>query len=149
MLWSPLSSGVKWLGLQVPREKENKWYVTQEEFSGDTYEPYCSGSAYLLSGDLIQPLLWASLREPFFWVDDYFFTGALAKVVGARHLDISSLFGLDERERGLERAARGQRLFAHAPRQSLSLKYAAWRQLIAARFPHFLLPAIPHLLPPK
>ncbi|XP_062892738.1 beta-1,3-galactosyltransferase 5-like [Mobula hypostoma] len=34
------------------RDNTSKWYVSEEEYPGDTYPPFCSGTGYVLSIDL-------------------------------------------------------------------------------------------------
>ena len=38
--------------MKVIRKKESKWFVSQDEYDKKYYYKYCSGSAFILSGDL-------------------------------------------------------------------------------------------------
>ena len=63
-----------------------KWKVTEKEFPFKFYPPYEGGSAYVITMDLIRPLLGASQYYPYFAIDDAYITGILAKHVKAKHV---------------------------------------------------------------
>ncbi|CAH1778629.1 unnamed protein product [Owenia fusiformis] len=50
----------------------------------DLYPPYCYGLAYVYAMSTAKPIYTASLYEPFFWIDDVFITGVLAKKAGVK-----------------------------------------------------------------
>ena len=66
--------------------KPYKWTLTKKEFPLDVYPPYEAGSAYVMTMDLIRPLLEASQYYPYFSIDDAYITGVLAKHVKAKHV---------------------------------------------------------------
>ncbi|XP_067943540.1 beta-1,3-galactosyltransferase 1-like isoform X2 [Watersipora subatra] len=64
-----------------PQRDEGKWKISMAEYPGDTYPPYCPGLGLVMTRDIIPKLYRESFYEPFFWVDDVYFTGLLAKTV--------------------------------------------------------------------
>ena len=66
--------------------RSGKWKVTEKEFPLKFYPPYESGSAYVMTMDLICPLLDASQYYPYFAIDDAYITGILAKHIKAKHV---------------------------------------------------------------
>jgi hypothetical protein len=55
-----------------------KWCAGDTDFPGDPVYPlYCSGAAYVISGDIIKNLYQAALRTRFFYIDDVYTTGLL------------------------------------------------------------------------
>lgn len=72
-----------WEWAYVNRNKKSKWYVSQEEFSDKYYEKYCSGFFLLFTMDLVRGMYEVAKYVKFFWVDDYYMTGMLAKRVKA------------------------------------------------------------------
>lgn len=61
------------------RKKQNKWYVSEDEFRGDIYPTYLSGWMYVMSPATAQALvaLAAKPTSKFFWIDDTWITGVL------------------------------------------------------------------------
>ncbi|KAK6055518.1 hypothetical protein COOONC_06978, partial [Cooperia oncophora] len=53
--------------------------VTKEEWAEETFPPHCAGLVYFASLSLIRRLLSAAYSQRFFWIDDIFITGVLAK----------------------------------------------------------------------
>ncbi|CAL1529102.1 unnamed protein product [Lymnaea stagnalis] len=74
-----------WTRMKVIRDPRSKWYISKEEFPGEYFPAYCSGSAFLLSAELAPALYLASLDTPFFWVDDYYITGLLVNKLKIEH----------------------------------------------------------------
>eukprot|EP00095_Tigriopus_kingsejongensis_P009025 maker-scaffold458_size165745-snap-gene-0.18 protein:Tk09025 transcript:maker-scaffold458_size165745-snap-gene-0.18-mRNA-1 annotation:"glycosyltransferase" len=62
--------------------------------SNDTYGPYCSGPAYLLSSKIIQRLLRAQRQDPdnVFKLEDYHFTGKLADKAHIGRISLNSKY---------------------------------------------------------
>lgn len=87
-----------WSRMRVVRNPRSKWYVPRSEFWPDYFPQYCSGSAFMLTGDMIRPMYNSSLGTPFFWVDDYYVTGLLADKVGATHMRLNSVYSLKPKE---------------------------------------------------
>ncbi|XP_063700956.1 beta-1,3-galactosyltransferase 5 [Culicoides brevitarsis] len=63
----------------VRREKQNKWYVTRDEFAASTYPSYLSGWFYITNIKTAHDLALASESTPYFWIDDIYVTGILAE----------------------------------------------------------------------
>ena len=75
-----------WDNMKILRNTDSspcfKWCLTDRHFPGRKFFPrYCSGAAYFLSGDVIAEMYNASLRLPFFWIDDVYITGLLPRKV--------------------------------------------------------------------
>ena len=69
-----------------PVRTKNKWKVTKEEYPDNLYPPYCPGLGLIMTGDIIPKLYNQSLYEPYFWVDDVYFTGLLAQSLKIKHI---------------------------------------------------------------
>lgn len=77
-------SNRKWYLCQVldnapERHVTSKWYVTREEWPGDSYPLYCAGWAYVTTIPTIEQALLQSSQAPYFWIDDLHVTGVLAQ----------------------------------------------------------------------
>ncbi len=83
-----------WYRMKVVRDVKSKWYLSRKEFPDDYFPTYCSGSAFILTTDVIEAMYEASFKVPFFWVDDYFVTGLLAQKVGVKHRKLNSAYSL-------------------------------------------------------
>lgn len=75
----------QWTRMKVIRDKKSKWYVSPTEYPDDFFSPYCSGSAFVMSADVVKSMYKASFYVPFFWVDDFYVTGMLVKRINAQH----------------------------------------------------------------
>ena len=76
----------------------DKWYCPNHMFTGDTYPNYLSGTGYVVSGNLMSPLLEAALVTPLFHMEDIYVTGILAAKIGVHPTDD---VGFSERTRGI------------------------------------------------
>ena len=74
-----------------PVRTKNKWKVTKEEYPYNLYPPYCPGLGLIMTGDIIPKLYNQSLYEPYFWVDDVYFTGLLAQSLKIKHISLTGL----------------------------------------------------------
>ncbi|KAH9504842.1 Beta-1,3-galactosyltransferase 1 [Bulinus truncatus] len=74
-----------WTRMKVIRDPKSKWFISKEEFPGEYFPAYCSGSAFLISSELAPRLFKAALATPFFWVDDFYVTGLLVKNLNIKH----------------------------------------------------------------
>lgn len=72
------------------RKHQNKWFVSEDEFSGDVYPDYLSGWMYVTIPKTAKSLVRAALEpmEPIFWIDDTWVTGILR---AKRHIPIDDL----------------------------------------------------------
>lgn len=66
-------------GSKVIRNQANKWYVTKDEYEDDVYPDYLSGWLYITTQSAARSLVHASEYSKYFWIDDTFVTGVLAK----------------------------------------------------------------------
>ena len=74
--------GYKQMGLAPQRNPKSKWIVPETAFSGKTYPDFLSGWAWMTSPRTAERLVRASKEVPFFWVDDVWITGMLARQAG-------------------------------------------------------------------
>ena len=77
------------MGPYNPRSRvyrDGVWKLTLEEFPFPFYPPYESGSAYIITGDLIHELFVTSEYVPHIFVDDVYVTGILGRVLGVTHV---------------------------------------------------------------
>uniref|UniRef100_A0A914VJM7 Hexosyltransferase n=2 Tax=Plectus sambesii TaxID=2011161 RepID=A0A914VJM7_9BILA len=116
-----------WYGMVVNRDVNNKWYVSKEEYANDTFPPYCSGSAYIITRDLIRPMYEQSFKIKFMWVDDWYITGALIEALHVEHTSIASLYVLAAAEIR-ERLVDGYALFGHVG--SMNQRAALWKDVL-------------------
>ncbi|XP_026760539.2 beta-1,3-galactosyltransferase 2-like isoform X2 [Galleria mellonella] len=61
------------------RSKQNKWYVTWEEYPRNEYPPYLSGWYYIITSKVATSLCEEAMYHPYFWIDDIFVTGILTE----------------------------------------------------------------------
>ncbi|XP_076041592.1 beta-1,3-galactosyltransferase 5-like [Oratosquilla oratoria] len=66
------------------RNKESKWYVTDEEYPAMFYPIFASGWVYAMTLDAAKKIVAESFKVPYFWIDDVFITGILAERVGVK-----------------------------------------------------------------
>lgn len=61
------------------REKQNKWFVSKDEFDGSMYPDYLSGWMYVTMPFTAKSLVMAAAdrTQPIFWIDDTWITGIL------------------------------------------------------------------------
>ncbi|KAG0702378.1 Beta-1,3-galactosyltransferase 1 [Chionoecetes opilio] len=83
----PLLAGNLICGARPIHNQWSKWYTPRHMFREDKYPNYLSGTGYVLSGDLVKPLLDAALTTPYFHLEDVFLTGICAKKIGVRPSD--------------------------------------------------------------
>lgn len=62
------------------RERYNKWFVSRYEYPWDKYPPFCSGTAYVFSGDVASQVYNVSESVPFIKLEDVFVGLCLAKL---------------------------------------------------------------------
>ena len=63
-----------------------KWRLTREEYPFYYLPIYESGSAYVISGDVVQSLYDSANYVPRIFIDDVYITGILAEVLGIKHV---------------------------------------------------------------
>lgn len=65
--------------VQPIRKRQNKWFVSEDEFNGNEYPDYLSGWLYVTIPKTARALVVAALEPltPIFWIDDTWITGIL------------------------------------------------------------------------
>lgn len=66
------------------QNKRSKWYAPN--YKGKFYPRHTSGTAYLISGDVVGELYQSSLEVPLFWLEDIYITGILAEKISITHI---------------------------------------------------------------
>ena len=89
-----------WRRVRVARRLESKWFVSKDEYHLSYYPPYCGGLAYIVPFHLLRSLADASYDVPFFWVDDVYATGLLARQAHIGHAQISAYYAMSSNENG-------------------------------------------------
>ena len=84
--------GFKQMGLTPQRNPKSKWFVDNSDFGGKTYPDFLSGWAWTTSLTTAEKLVEASQTNKFFWIDDVWVTGMLAKKIGASLETLNSLY---------------------------------------------------------
>lgn len=75
------------------REKRNKWFVSRYEYPWDKYPPFCSGTAYVFSGDVASQVYNVSEAVPFIKLEDVFVGLCLARLrIGLEELHSEQTF---------------------------------------------------------
>jgi len=67
--------------MKVNRNRKSKWFVTWEEYPEVKYDRYCTGFFLLISRELIPAMYKEAPYVKFFWIDDYWMTGMVGKIV--------------------------------------------------------------------
>lgn len=125
-----------WYNLTVQREPNNRWHLSKEDYDNDYFPNYCSGSAYILTSDIIEPLYRQSFRVPFFWIDDIYVTGLLVKRFNdeqkdakskIKHYDLSARYILSRKLLG-DRFLQQFAMFAHVP-GSVNTRHWFWDEM--------------------
>ncbi|NXK23795.1 B3GT5 galactosyltransferase, partial [Arenaria interpres] len=62
------------------RNRKSKWYVSREEYPGKTYPPFCSGTGYVLSTDVVSQIYNVSKSVFFIKLEDVFIGLCLDKL---------------------------------------------------------------------
>ncbi|KAL0860252.1 hypothetical protein ABMA27_009677 [Loxostege sticticalis] len=66
------------------RTKRSKYYVPPIQFPGKVFPDFTTGPAYLMTSDVIRPLLAAAPSQPYLRLEDVFITGVLAERLGIK-----------------------------------------------------------------
>ncbi|NWX44764.1 B3GT2 galactosyltransferase, partial [Steatornis caripensis] len=59
-------------GYKPIRNKESKWYISEEEYPAEKYPPFCSGTGYVFSGDLASKIVNASVTIKYIHLEDVY-----------------------------------------------------------------------------
>ena len=123
-----------WYRMKVVRDPKSKWYLPRSEFADDYFPTYCSGSAYILSPDVVARMYNASLQTPFFWVDDFYITGLLAQKLKIEHQKFNSVYVLGPStflEKFTEKNKWRTLVFGHV--HNLNFVNEVWKQILDDR----------------
>lgn len=103
--------------------------MPKETFEPDHFTPYCSGSAYMFTGDMPPQMYEKSKHIKFLWVDDYYITGLLTDAVNATQHSFASLYiissGLVE-TRFFNSKQADFTVFGHIPGNGINKMYRLW-----------------------
>ncbi|RNA18846.1 beta-1-3-galactosyltransferase 1-like [Brachionus plicatilis] len=110
--------------MKVIRDKNSKWYVSLTEYPNRYYPKYCSGSAFVMTKDAVQKIAKNSQRVKFFWIDDYFLTGRVARSFRINLIEFNSVYILktDKSKDAISKKEENF-LFAHFGHRKHSLDY--------------------------
>ena len=64
--------GVCWGPSPPHRERNSKWYVSFQQYGRSSFPPMCSGTGYVMSGDVVPDILVQSKNIPFFYLEDVY-----------------------------------------------------------------------------
>ncbi|XP_017771061.1 PREDICTED: beta-1,3-galactosyltransferase 5 [Nicrophorus vespilloides] len=78
--------------MEPKREKANKWFVTEDEYRDKVYPTFLSGWFYVTNPKTSRSLVRAVRGEKYFWIDDTFITGILARKVKIKHYNLGDYF---------------------------------------------------------
>lgn len=79
-------------GYEFPdRHNRSKWYVSNEEYAGEKYPPYCSGGGYLMQTTTAIKLYEKAMDTPYFPMEDVF-VGFLAYKAGIGTLSLPGFY---------------------------------------------------------
>lgn len=68
------------------RNKHSKWYISKDQFPGEFYPMYCSGTGYVFSSSIVNDLLLSTRRSKWLDLEDVFLTGVSAEGLGLTHV---------------------------------------------------------------
>lgn len=127
----------KFTHMKVQRSPKNKWFVSKDEYKGNYFSKYCSGSAFILTNDLPKKMYVSSLHMKFFWVDDFYITGLLIRASKGDYIKLNSAYIISSRF--VETRFLGRQtdltIFGHLGvlYNPLNKAYSIWRFLISRR----------------
>lgn len=121
---TPLLTGNLICGARPIHDQWSKWYTPKYMFREGKYPNYLSGTGYVISGDLVEPLLNAALSTPYFHLEDVFITGICAKKIGLRPTDN---FGFSYQPRAVSPCVYKEVIMGHGVKPSQMVKL--WNML--------------------
>ena len=84
-------------------------------FAADNYGQYCSGSAFLFTGDLPKEMYEVSKRIRFFWVDDFYISGLVASGCNVTYKTFESLYKIFDNVESIMHDKIESKVYAHLP----------------------------------
>ena len=82
----PLYAGRVQPYMEVVRDEESRYYVSEKDHPGEIFQPYVSGGGYVFSGSLLPSLAEVSQRSPLFPNEDALL-GSLMHRIGVQPTD--------------------------------------------------------------
>ncbi len=123
-----------WSSMKIIRDKDSKWYLTEDEIKGNYFGRYCSGSAFVLTSDLAMEMYNISKYVKFFWVDDYYISGLLARASNATYHRFNQLYVINSavvKEQFFSEKIQ-YLVFGHVP-ISLNIFYDIWTRIFTSQ----------------
>ncbi|KAJ0173656.1 hypothetical protein K1T71_010805 [Dendrolimus kikuchii] len=77
------------------RNKENKWYVTWDEYPRSVYPSYVSGWYYIVTPKVASRIVDEAIYHPYFWIDDVLVTGILTEALSIKLIHVPNDFWLE------------------------------------------------------
>lgn len=77
------------------RSKQNKWYVTWDEYPRHEYPPYLSGWYYITTPRTAARISAEARYHPYFWIDDIFVTGLITEYLDIKLQQLPEDFWLE------------------------------------------------------
>lgn len=62
----------------------SKWYISRQQYKDDTFPDYISGPAYLITGDILSELYFATKHVPRIFLEDVYINGLCRRHIKAR-----------------------------------------------------------------
>ncbi|GLV35263.1 Histone deacetylase 1 [Carabus blaptoides fortunei] len=81
-------------GMVPIREPANKWFVTNREYRKNMYPPFVSGWFYITTPKVAGKLAHLSEQTQYFWIDDVYVTGILAKQLKIKHYNLNKIYAV-------------------------------------------------------
>lgn len=77
---------------KADRNPKSKYYLTVEEYPVMFYPLFCSGPAYVLTGDIVHDLYMKALKTDYIKLEDVFLTGIVAKSLRIRRISAHDFY---------------------------------------------------------
>ncbi|XP_054712769.1 lactosylceramide 1,3-N-acetyl-beta-D-glucosaminyltransferase-like [Uloborus diversus] len=122
-----------WQDMPVIRVNHSKWSIPKEQFRNSTYPTYCSGSAYILSSNVLDVLLQQhdNRQGGIFPLEDVYITGILAQEAQLTHAQLGNRYAFESINH--RDVASGKTIFAHLGQNADELSEQLWHSLMEAR----------------
>ena len=107
------------------RDPKNKWYVPTSVYSGSLFPPFCSGTGYVLSGDVVRMVSEISAFSPFLHLEDVFVGICLDQlnIRPVRHIQFNNGFV------PYSYCRYKTIITSHLSKKTTSLRYQIWQDL--------------------
>ena len=111
-------------------KRKGKWSATFEECPLTVYPRYCSGSLVLMRTSVASLLLDAVRLEKFFWVDDIYVTGMLAKVANITHRSLNHGAIFNENYIVVRLSSENWRNYYFGTTKNADIIITSWNQMV-------------------